>query len=550
MRAVTLGLLLLATGGAPVHGAATGGAVATEHALAARAGADVLAAGGSAVDGAIAAAAAVCVVHPSSCGIGGGGLALVHLADGRDVALDYREQAPAAITPARYAPNGTPDPALSRTGGLAVGVPGEVAGWVALHRRFGRLPLAQVLAPAIRLARDGFPLATAPHLGREIGRSTALLAADPGLAAMFLDRAGKPPAADTVLRQADLARTLETIADDSGTGFYRGALGAAIVAAVQAHGGVLTADDLARYRPTWRRPLVGVFRGRWIVSYPPPGSGGIVLEALGMLGRDDPATLGAGEASWLHLLSGVLAQAFADRAHWYGDPDFTPVPTTALLAAPRLAALRARLSAARIVAPAVGITPDAGTANVSVVDAQGNAVALTTTINTGFGAGIAVPGTGIVLNNEMDDFALAAGVANVYGLTGGDPNLVAAGKRPQSSMSPTIVLDRGRPELVVGGSGGPFIISGIIQVVLGVTAFGRDLPDAVAAPRIHDQGSPPVLAMEAGFDATARAALAHLGHKVVDVPAVGAVSAAGLRPDRTPAAAGDLRKDGGAVVLP
>ena len=550
VRAVTLVLLLLAAGGAPGHAAAGGGAVATEHALAARAGADVLAAGGSAVDAAIAAAAAVCVVHPSSCGIGGGGLALVHLADGRDVALDYRERAPAAVTAARYAPNGAPDPALSRTGGLAVGVPGEVAGWVALHDRFGRLPLAQVLAPAIRLARDGFALSATPHLGREIGRSATLLAADPGLAAVFLDRDGKPPAADAVLRQADLARTLEAIADDAGAGFYRGALAAAIVAAVQAHGGVLTTDDLAHYRPVWRKPLAGRLRGRRIVSYPPPGSGGIVLEALGMLTHDEPAVLGAGGASWLHLLSGVLAQAFADRARFYGDPDFTPVPTAELLAPPRLAGLRARLSATRIVAPTAQIVPDAGTANVSVVNAQGDAVALTTTINTGFGAGLLVPGAGIVLNNEMDDFALAAGVANVYGLTGDDPNLVAAGKRPQSSMSPTIVLDRGRPELVVGASGGPFIISGIIQVILGVTAFGRDLPDAVALPRIHDQGSPPVLAAEAGIDATARAALTRLGHRIVDVPAVGAVSAAGLRPDRTPVAAGDFRKDGGAAVVP
>jgi gamma-glutamyltranspeptidase/glutathione hydrolase len=389
-----------------------------------------------------------------------------------------------------------------------------------------------------------------PHLGRELGRTTTLLAADPGLAAVFLGPDGRPLAPESVLRQPDLARTLDTIAADAGADFYRGDLAAAIVATVQAHGGVLTRQDLARYRPVWRQPLEGRFRGRRVISMPPPGSGGIVLAALGMLARDDPAMLGEGEATWLHLLSGVLAQAFADRARWYGDPDFTPVPTTAILAPPRLAARRARLSAVRIVAADTALTPDAGTAHVSVVDTQGNAVALTTTINTSFGSGLTVPGTGILLNDQMDDFALAPGVANVYGLTGGDPNLVAPGKRPQSSMSPTIVLDRGRPELVVGASGGPLIISGTIQVVLGTTVFAHDLPDAVAAPRIHDQGAGPALAVERGIDATARGALERLGHRIVDLPAAGAVAAAGLRPDGTPVAAGDLRKDGGAAVVP
>ena len=549
MRVVLAAVVLGLAAASGAASAGTPGAVATEHALAARAGADVLAAGGSVVDAAIAAAAAVCVVHGASCGVGGGGFALVHLADGRDAALDYRERAPAALTAARFAPGGTVDPTLSRTGGLAVGVPGEVAGWAALHRRWGRLPLAVVLAPAVRLARDGFPLSAAPHLGREIARSVALLAADPGLRRDFLGPDGTPPSPDTRIARPDLARTLEAIAADDGGGFYRGDLARAIADTVQARGGVLTVQDLARYRPVWRRPLVGKFRGRRVVTFPPPGSGAIVLEALGMLGRDDPSALGAGSPTWLHLLAGVLAQAFADRARWYGDPDFTAVPVPALLAPARLSALRARLSAVRVVATDAALAPDAGTAHVSVVDARGNAVAMTTTINTNFGAGIMVPGTGIVLNDEIDDFALAPGVGNAYGLTGETPNLVGPGKRPQSSMSPTIVLAGTRPELVVGASGGPFIISGTVQVLLGVTAFDRDLPAAVAAPRIHDQ-APPALGVESGVDADVRALLARLGHRLTELPMVGAVAAAGLRADGTPVAAGDLRKDGGAATAP
>jgi gamma-glutamyltranspeptidase/glutathione hydrolase len=536
--------------GRPGLAAARAGAVATEHPLAAAAGAEILRAGGSAVDAAIAAAAAVCVVHASSCGIGGGGFALVHRADGGDFALDYRECAPAGAPPDRFRTDGKPDPRLLRTGGLAVGVPGEVAGLTALHARFGLLPLPRVLAPAIRLARDGFALGDAPHLAREIEHARALLAADPGLRSVFLAPDGTVPAAGSRIVQPDLARTLEAVAAGGAHDFYRGPLADAIAAAVRARHGVLAPSDLARYRPRWRRPLFDTFRGRRIVTFPPPGSGGVLLAALGMLARDDLPALGAGTPTMLHLLSGVMAQAFADRARWYGDPDFTPIPVDALLAPPRLAALRARLSAVRVTEPQAALSPDHGTAHVSVVDADGNGVAITTTINTAFGAGIMVPGTGIILNDEMDDFALAPDVPNVYGLVGTAANAVAPGKRPQSSMSPTVVLDGRRPELVVGGSGGPTIISGTLQVVLGVTAFGRGLGEAVAAPRIHDQGVPPVLAVEAAIAPGVRAALERFGHRLTVLPPIGAVSAAGLRPDGTPVAAGDPRKDGGAAVVP
>ena len=429
-------------------------------------------------------------------------------------------------------------------------MPGEVAGLVALHRRFGHLPLPRVLAPAIRLARGGFGLADAPHLAREIERSAGLLAADPGLRAVFLDAAGGVPAPAFRVVQSDLARTLDAIATEGPQAFYRGPIAAAIVAAVAARHGVLSAADLARYRPRWRRALVGRFRGRRIVTFPPPGSGGVLLEMLGLLAHDDLPALGRGTATMTHLLAEVMAQGFADRARWYGDPDFTPVPLPALLAPARLSALRAGLSAVGVAAPRPGLVADHGTAHVSVVDGEGNAAAITTTINTAFGAGILVPGTGIVLNNEMDDFALAPDLPNVYGLTGSAANALVPRKRPQSSMTPTVVLAGHRPELVVGGSGGPTIISGTLQVLLGVVAFGLPIREAVEAPRIHDQGVPPVLAVEPAPDASLQHVLERFGHRVATMPAIGAVSAAGLLPGGTPVAAGDPRKDGGADVAP
>ena len=535
-------------GAAPVARAGAG-AVATEHPLAAAAGAEMLRAGGTVVDAAVAAAAAVCVVHASSCGLGGGGFALVHHADGRDLALDYREEAPAAATPERFLTGGRPDEALARSGGLAVGVPGEAAGLVTLHRRFGRLPLARVLAPAIRLAGDGFPLAEAPHLRREIERSVDLLRADPGLRAVFLGADGAPPPADFRVRQPDLAATLERLGRRGAAALARGSAAAAIAGAVRERGGVLARADLAGYRPAWRRPLAGTFHGHRVVTFPPPGSGGVLLEMLGILARDDLAALGAGSATLLHLLAGGMAQGFADRARWYGDPAFGPVPVAALLAPPRLGRLRAGLSAVRAVEPRAELASEHGTAHVSVVDAAGNAAAITTTINTAFGAGIMVPGTGIILNNEMDDFALAPGVPNAFGLVGAAANALAPRKRPQSSMSPTVVLAGRRPALVAGGSGGPTIISGILQVLLGVVAFGRPLEAAVAAPRIHDQAVPPVLAVEPGVAPEVRAVLERLGHRVIEMPAIGAVAAAGLMPAGEPAAAGDPRKDGGAAVV-
>jgi gamma-glutamyltranspeptidase/glutathione hydrolase len=544
LRTLLLAALLLA---ARLAWAATG-AVATEHRLAAEAGAAMLAAGGSAADAAVAAAATVCVVHPSSCGTGGGGFALVWNA-GRAYALDFRETAPAAVRPALYLRGGKPQPERSRRGGLAVGVPGEVAGWIALHERFGRLPLLAVLAPAIRLAREGFALGESPHLARQIERAAPLLQSDPGLAALFLD-GGRVPGPGFQVRQPDLARLLESVARRRRAAFYDGPVAATIAATVQARGGVLTPADLAAYVPVWRQPLSAPFAGRAVITFPPPGSGGVVLTVLGIVDGFAPARSEDDAGTWSALLAGALARGFADRARWYGDPAFTTVPLDVLLAPARLARFRAEILASATERPHAPAIDDAGTAHVSVLAAAGDAVALTTTINTAFGAGILVPGTGVILNNEMDDFVLSPGTTNVYGLGGGLPNLIGPRKRPQSSMSPTIVVRDGRPELVVGASGGPFIVSSTVQVVLRVLAGAETLPEAVSAPRIHDQGAGTPLLVEPGIATGVRARLARGGRAVVESPDLGAAAAVGHDRRGRLVAAGDPRKDGGAVVLP
>ena len=542
-RVVVLVLTLLALASAPSHAAR--GAVGAEHRFAAAAGAAMLERGGTVVDAAIAAAATGCVVHPSSCGVGGGSFALLRLANGDAYALDFRERAPAAATAERFFDRGQPRPERLRQGGLAVGVPGEVAGWVALHTAFGRLPLGDVLAPAARLARDGFTLADAPHLRQQIERSRDLLAADPALRAVFLDRNGAVPGPDVRIVQRDLADTLASVGRRGAAAFYRGAVARRIATTVRRAGGVLDEADLAAYQPVWRQPLQTPVRDRLIVTFPPPGSGGVVLEALGLLPDPRPRP----DAAWLRQLAGAMVVAFADRARWYGDPAFTDVPVDALLAPARLARLRRMLHATPCPSPDAPPLRDAGTANVAVVDVDGNAAVITTTINTGFGAGLMVPGTGVILNDEMDDFAVAPGVANTYGLVGGAANAVAPGKRPQSSMSPTIVVDGTRPALAVGASGGPFIISGVLQTILGMLAFDRDVESAVTAPRIHDQGVPPVLLMEPAWPELTRRALARSWcHPVRVAPALGAVSAAGLDAAWQPHAAGDPRKDGGAAL--
>jgi len=510
------------------------GMVAADHRLASQAGVEMLQRGGNAVDAAVASAFAVGVVNPSSCGLGGGGFMLIYLArHHRTVALDYREVAPAAATPDMFVRDGRAVPELSQFGGLAVAVPGEVAGLSLVLRRFGTLPLATTLEPAIRYARDGFVIE--PHLATEIARNQNAFRADPHLARTFLRANGSPLDAGDTLRRPELAHTLERLAHDGPEPFYRGDIATVIAASTQRSGGILTERDLATYRPRWRRPLVGQWHHDAIHTMPPPSSGGgVLLEVLGMLRHDDLPALGQESATYLHLLAEAMGHGFADRARFYGDPDQVRVPLGFLLSPPNTAALRRRISAAHTGAPdtygsevgaAARAATDHGTSHLSVMDAHGNAVACTTTINTSFGSRVVAGDTGIILNNEMDDFSAHPGAPNAFGLVGATANAIAPGKRPLSSMSPTIVIRRDVPTLALGGSGGPLIITGTLQVLLNVLAFDFDASTAVDAPRIHNQWTPPVLAVEPALPAGARAALARVGHAVKEVPAMGAIQA-------------------------
>jgi gamma-glutamyltranspeptidase / glutathione hydrolase len=529
------------------------GMVASEHVLASQAGVETLKQGGNAVDAAATTAFAVCVVNPSSCGIGGGGFMLIYLVrEHRALALDYREVAPAAATRDMFVRNGKAVPQLSLRGGLAVAVPGEVAGLAEAVRRYGKLRLATVMQPAIRYARDGFPVGA--HLAKEITQNLAGVRSSAALAHTFLHADGTPLVAGETLRQPELAATLERIAHDGPSAFYRGAIAAQIVRSDRAAGGVLAPSDLASYRPTWRAPLQTAYEGDTVYAMPPPSSAGIVLEVLGMLRGDDLRALGHDSPTYLHLVAEAMKHAFADRAQLYGDPDAVAVPVQRLLAPENTAALRQRIEASRTLdqsaygssAADSAAASDHGTSHLSVIDAAGNAVACTTTINTGFGSMVVAEGTGIILNNEMDDFAVQPGAPNVYGLVGAEANAVAPRKRPLSSMAPIIVTRAGAVVLAAGGSGGPLILSGTLQVLLNVLDFGLDATSAVAAPRIHDQWMPPVLVVEPGVPAATREVLARQGHTVKEVPAMGAVQV--VRSDAGVfEGAADPRKGGEAV---
>lgn len=532
----------------PTPGRAEGqaGAVAAEHPRAAEIGVAMLAQGGNAVDAAIATAYAVCVLNPSSCGIGGGGFMLVHETDGDVHALDYRETAPAMAHRDLYRHGDQVFAELSKRGGLAVAVPGEVAGLEIARERFARLPRQTLMAPAIALARDGFPIG--PHLAKEIGNNLTALRAAPALAALFLDAAGSPRPEGSLLTMPALAATLERVAAEGADGFYRGPVAAELGFAVRDAGGILSTTDLASYQPHWRHALRGSYRGFEVFTMPPPSSGGVVLEILNVLSGDDLAALGARSPAYLHLLAEAMRHGFADRARWYGDPEFTQVPIDTLTSLAYAKSLRARIrDDATSPDDQYGSKPDAGTTHLSVIDGEGMAVGCTTTINTGFGAMLMGGTTGVLLNNEMDDFAIAPGVPNSFGLIGGEANAIAPGKRPLSSMSPVIVRAGGKPRLVAGGSGGPLIISATLQTVIGILDFNLDPAAALAAPRIHHQWAPAALVTETDLEPETAAALTARGHTIRRVPFAGAVSVVGVK-DSVFVAASDQRKQGGAAA--
>jgi gamma-glutamyltranspeptidase/glutathione hydrolase len=507
---------------------------AADHRLASQAGIEMLKQGGNAVDAAVATAFALGVVNPSSCGTGGGGFMLIYLGQsGRAVALDYRETAPAAATRDMFVRNGRAVPALSLRGGLAVAVPGEIAGLAEALRRYGTLSLPAVMQPAIRYARDGFTIEE--HLAKEIADTGAALRADPVLARNLLHPDGSPLRAGETVHEPELAVTLQRVADGGPDAFYHGAVAERIASSVRAAGGVLSESDLGEYRPRWRLPLWGEHAAAQVITMPPPSSGGgVLLEILDILRHDDLGRLGHDSPQYVHVVAEAMQHAFADRAQFYGDPDFVHVPLPELLAPANTAALRRRISPTRTLEPSAygsrigghtAAAADAGTSHLSVMDAEGNAVACTTTVNTAFGSLVVAGDTGIILNNEMDDFSAQPGAPNAYGLIGNEANAIAPRKRPLSSMTPTIVTGGGQAILAIGSSGGPLIISATVEVVLNAIDFDMSATASVTAPRFHDQWTPAILTVEPEIPEATKLVLAQYGYVVKEMASMGAVQA-------------------------
>ena len=530
------------------------GMVASPEAHASRVGAAVLDDGGTAADAAVAVALALAVTNPQAGSLGGGGFLLYRDENGHHSALDFRETAPAGLTPDRFLDDtGKPIPGLSLETGLAVGVPGLVAGLVEIHERWGSLPWKRLVDPAIGLARDGF--AVYPDLVEAYEPAEERLRADPDALRIFFP-GGAVPLTGTILKQPELAAVLERIAKKGREGFYEGPVADALVSTVRDRRGVLERADLAGYRTVTRKPVRGTYRGYRVVSFPPPSSGGVILlQMLAMLERFELAD-GYGASSTIHLLAEVQRRAFADRSRWLGDPDFYDVPVDGLLAADYVASRAATIDLERStpsseILPGKPLAEPEDTLHFSVTDRAGRAASLTTTLNTSFGSGIVAAGTGIVLNNEMDDFSLAPGVPNVYGLVGGEANAVRPRKRPLSSMTPTIVeyAEAGqRPFLVLGSPGGPRIINAVFQVLVNVIDHGMPLQAAVNAPRVHHQWTPDrIYYEERALPTDVFRALEALGHTLATRERVGNVNAIGLDAQGHWLGAADPRKGGTAT---
>ena len=503
--------------------------VASVHELASRAGAEVMQAGGNAVDAAVATGFALAVVHPQAGNLGGGGFLLLRTSTGETHFIDFREKAPAAATENMYLDaHGNVIENLSIVGYKSVGVPSSVAGLVYAEKKYGKLSLEKVMAPAIKLARDGFPLAyedardlmTDEHLSRF-----------PESRRIF-QRDGKFYQPGEILKQPELARTLERIAKDPDD-FYHGALARELAAAIQKNGGLITAADLAAYEVKEREPVRGSYRGYDIISAPPPSSGGAgLVEILNILEGFDLSKFGNRSAETIHLTSEAFRRAFFDRADFMGDPDFSRVPVPQLIdkkyaaawrdtidpkhASPSKDLKRPPFEGLEQVADlhAVAVREPENTTHYSVVDSEGNAVSVTTTLNDSFGSRATAEGLGFLLNDEMDDFASKQGVPNNYGLIQGPANAIGPNKRPLSAMTPTIVLKDGKLFLVLGSPGGPTIIKTVANILMGVVDFGLDIQEAVNAPRFHHQWLPDGILVEDRLSPDTMNLLRSKGHKL------------------------------------
>jgi gamma-glutamyltranspeptidase/glutathione hydrolase len=499
------------------------GMVVAQEKLAARIGADILRRGGNAVDAAVATGFALAVTYPRAGNIGGGGFMVIHSADRKqDVAIDYRETAPAATTRDIFlGTDGKPDIAKSRDSALAIGVPGTVAGLTLALEKYGsgKITLRTILQPAIELAAKGVPIAddsadTLPDWHKRLAKWPSSLK-------IFSRADGASLREGDTLVQRDLAATLTAILEQGPRGFYQGPVAEKLVASIREAGGIMTLDDLKSYQPLIRTPVRGSYRGYDIVSMPQPSSGGVVLlETLNILEGFAMRDLTQGSAPSLHLMIEAMKRAYADRARYLGDPAYVNAPIATLIAKDYAAKQRLSIDLNRAtpwIDALSALPPREGsnTTHFSVVDSRGNAVSNTTTLNFSYGVGLVAEGTGVLLNNELDDFTAAPGASNAFGLVGFEANLPGPGKRPLSSMAPTIVLKDGKPVLVTGSPGGSRIISAVLQVIVNVLDYQMDVAEAVAAPRLHHQWLPDEVRVERGFADDTLAALRAMGHTIV-----------------------------------
>ncbi|MCP3960652.1 MAG: gamma-glutamyltransferase [bacterium] len=536
----------------PVYG--TRGMVASQEAVASRIGLDVLKRGGNAVDAAVAVGFALAVTLPRAGNLGGGGFMLVHLAEGeRTIAIDYREKAPAKAHRDMYLDaEGNVDVELSRRHPLAVAVPGTVAGMALALERYGTMSLTEVVAPAISLAEDG--ITVTPDLSVSLDALQERLKRWRSSREIFFKQGGAVYRPGEHLVQPDLAKSLRRIAEKGPDAFYRGRIAKRIVDSIESHGGVMTMKDMAAYEPAVREPVAGTYRGYTVVTMPPPSSGCHVIQILNILEDFPLRALGHNSAETIHLLAEAMKLAYADRSAYLGDPDAVDVPTERLLSKDYAARLRETISRdwaapADQVMPGNVLPPESPeTTHYSIIDSAGNVVSNTYTINFSYGSGLVAEGTGILLNNEMDDFSAAPGQPNAYGLLGAEANAIAPGKRPLSSMSPTIVFEGGKPFLVTGSPGGSRIITSTLQVITNVIDHGLNVAEASHAIRVHHQGFPDELRIEHGLSRDTVRLLESRGHAIVVKGAMGSTQSILVTGDGVLFGASDPRRAGALTI--
>lgn len=523
---------------APIQDRTGTGLVVSSHELASQIGKEVLDKGGNAIDAAVAVGYALAVVHPAAGNIGGGGFAVIHLANGENITLDFREMAPLKASKNMYLDEkGEVIKDASTIGYLAAGVPGTVKGMSAMLDRYGTMKLSDLIQPAIKLAEKGF-------LINDRQEQTMLGSKDifkkfPSSSKYFLKKDGSTYKSGDLFVQKDLAQTLKLIAKEGPDAFYKGKIADLIAADMAKQGGIITKEDLAAYEAIWRKPIEGTYRGYNIISMPPPSSGGThIVQILNVMENANIENLGFASSKTLHIMAEAMRQAYADRSEYMGDPDFVKIPLNKLISKEYAKAIYAKIPAnkalpsSKIKAGLGQIHEGDNTTHYSVLDGKGNAVSITYTINNYYGSGAAVDGAGFLLNDEMDDFSIKPGVPNLYGLIGGEANAIEPKKRPLSSMSPTIVLKNGKVFMVVGSPGGSRIITTTLQVISNVIDHKMDISTAVYSPRFHMQWLPDELRTEPfGIVKDVQNNLEKMGYKITKEPYMGDVNAILVDPE-------------------